>query len=359
MDKERASAELPAVSAAERRLLLGEVLRGVSRAFYLTLRVLPHPLREPLGTAYLLARAADTVADTKLLPPADRLKYLSAFRAQLSGPVSATALGKIAAAANKEGGSPAERRLLELLPRVFALWEALPDAGRRRVRAVVETLTQGMETDLRTFPPEDAGQIAGLRNAEELDRYTYYVAGCVGEFWTATVAARGPLRRRRDVEELSALGVCFGKGLQLVNILRDLPRDLRHGRCYLPEDELAGAGLKPRALLEPGAAEKVRPVFERWVRRALEHFDAAEKYVAALPRRRFRLRLAVLWPLLMGLETLALLAREKDYLNPARRVKVSRWWVYRTMLLSVPCSFSHAVVRMWVRRLRSKVESRL
>ena len=45
--------------------LLGPLLRRVSRSFYLTLRVLPATLRTPIGLAYLLARAADTLADTR------------------------------------------------------------------------------------------------------------------------------------------------------------------------------------------------------------------------------------------------------------------------------------------------------
>ena len=36
---------------------------------YLTLRVLPIGMRDPAGLAYLLARAADTIADTSLVPP--------------------------------------------------------------------------------------------------------------------------------------------------------------------------------------------------------------------------------------------------------------------------------------------------
>jgi phytoene/squalene synthetase len=38
--------------------------QSVSRSFYLTIRFLPRPLREPVGLAYLLARATDTIADT-------------------------------------------------------------------------------------------------------------------------------------------------------------------------------------------------------------------------------------------------------------------------------------------------------
>jgi farnesyl-diphosphate farnesyltransferase len=67
--------------ADSRTVLLGPLLKGVSRSFYLTLRVLPAGMRDPVGLAYLLARAADTIADTALLSPEKRLEFLLAFRA--------------------------------------------------------------------------------------------------------------------------------------------------------------------------------------------------------------------------------------------------------------------------------------
>ncbi len=36
-------------------------------------------------------------------------------------------------------------------------------------------------------------------------------------------------------------GKRYGKGLQLINILRDAGSDLRAGRCYFPNEELAMA----------------------------------------------------------------------------------------------------------------------
>ncbi len=50
--------------------LLGPLLKGVSRSFYLTLRILPAGMRDPVGLAYLLARAAGTIADTGADSPA-------------------------------------------------------------------------------------------------------------------------------------------------------------------------------------------------------------------------------------------------------------------------------------------------
>ncbi len=65
--------------------ILGPLLKGVSRSFYLTLRILPTGMRDPIGLAYLLARAADTIADTSLIPPEQRLELLLSLQAQVNG----------------------------------------------------------------------------------------------------------------------------------------------------------------------------------------------------------------------------------------------------------------------------------
>ena len=350
---------LAAAGPSEPALLLTDLIRGVSRSFYLTLRVLPGGVREPVGLAYLLARAADTIADTRLIPPHERMAHLLAFRDQIRGPASVGELDRIKSSLTELQSTPDERRLLESLPEAVSLLEALPEPDRRLVRSIVATLTQGMEMDLTGFPTEDSGDLGALKDAAELDRYVYYVAGCVGEFWTSVSMAHTPSLSDWDAQHMSDLGVRFGKALQLTNVLRDVPRDLRMGRCYLPEDQLAEAGLHPRDLLDPANGTKALPVVVAGIRSALEHYAAAEQYIQAIPRRCVRLRLSALWPVLIGLATLAGLARNQEWLDPSRPAKVSRGWVYRMMALSLPCSMSNLLIRAWTRRLRRRVENAL
>ena len=355
----KAEAELPAITQGNADRLLTHLLRGVSRTFYLTIRVLPTGLRQPIGLAYLLARAADTIADSRLLPPSERVKHLLALRAQVEGPASIESLTEIGLALTGKGSTPAERSLLTSLPVVFSMLEASPHADRIKVRSVVMKLTRGMEMDLNTFPSEDSGRIAALKDPNDLDRYTYYVAGCVGEFWTAITITHTPSLRHWDVQRMSAVGVRFGKALQLTNVLRDVARDLRIGRCYFPQSELALAGLTPEQLLDPSVGAKARPLLVSGMETALEHYGAAEEYILAIPRRCLRLRLAVLWPVLIGLATLAKLAANEDWLDPTRPSKVSRRWVYTMLLLSLPRALSNSGVRAWIRRLRRRVEQAL
>ncbi|MBM3935519.1 MAG: squalene/phytoene synthase family protein [SAR202 cluster bacterium] len=337
--------------------LLTTTLKGVSRAFYLTLRVLPKPLRAPIGLAYLLARAADTIADTAIVPSAQRLDHVRSFRAVLEGRTGRSAIGEIQATVAGAQADDGERRLIAALPDVFSLLETLPPDDAVRVRTIVVTLTHGMKIDLTTFPPEESGRIAALKTREELDRYTYYVAGCVGEFWTEMCMAHIPgLEKRWDRARMVDRGVHFGKALQMTNVLRDVPKDLRIGRCYIPEAELGPLGLTPQSLMEASAGQAARPALLALLRVTLDHYVAAEAYLTAIPRRHVRLRLAVLWPILIGLATLGKLARNDRWLDPSVPSKVSRRWVYRTMLLSMPMAMSSGLLRRWIKRLRRQVE---
>lgn len=332
------------------------LLKGVSRSFYLTIRVLPRPVREPIQLAYLLARAADTIADTDALPSDTRFEHLKRFRARLASrdiePLDVIT-DPIDARFGRDGP---ETELLLALPRLFGLLDDMPEDDRRTVQGTVDTLVRGMEFDLTTFPAPESGRIGALDTLGDLDRYTYLVAGCVGEFWTDVMISHDPAMRNWDRDRMVDLGVRFGKALQMTNIIRDVPKDLRAGRCYVPREMLESVGLTPEDLLSPDASEDARTVFTALVRHALDLYTSAEEYIRATSRRSARLRLAMIWPVLIGLATLDLLLRSPNRLHPDRRIRVSRPWVYWMMIRSVPCAWSNALLASWTKRLRARIE---
>jgi farnesyl-diphosphate farnesyltransferase len=334
--------------------LTAALLKRVSRSFYLSLAVLPREIRPTVGLAYLFARAADTIADTRLLPRAQRLIHLEVFREELDafGPGRLEAL---IAATRASQALEAERALLERLPDCFAAYRALPPADAARVRRVLGTIVEGMREDLVRFPGEDEGGLAALETRAELDRYTYLVAGCVGEFWTEIHVAHRRRLRHWDPVKMSALGVRFGKGLQLTNVLRDIPRDLRQGRCYLPSRDLALLGLEPRDLLDPAAGRALRPLLVELLNVALDHYEAGWQYTFAIPRAETRMRLACAWPLLIGLRTLDLLARTPNWLDPAVVLKVPRLRVYGMLARSLGTVWSTRALGRQARRLRARI----
>ncbi len=336
-------------------LPLRQVLRQVSRSFSLTLAVLPAPLRSPLALAYLLARAADTIADTRAILRADRLHALDLFRQALDHP-AAFRLPETAPAPTGPQRNPAERELLTRLPECFALFQALPEDDRSRVRHLLLTLTDGMQMDLRRFPGEGEGRIVALESRTDLDRYTYYAAGCVGEFWTEMAMLRCPALRDWDGVRMRRRGLRFGQGLQMTNVLRDLAQDFRIGRCYLPRRDLAALDLTPDDLLDPAAIDRLRPLLRELLTLTLDHFGEGWAYILAIPPTAFRLRLACAWPLLIGLCTLDRVQRARDLLDPRVTVKISRPAVYAILLRSSALAWSDAGLARYYRILQSRVE---
>lgn len=241
--------------------------KKVARSFYLSIRLLPATLRNPVALAYLLARASDTIVDEE----DDSMKE-------------------------------SERELVRLLP---ALIEELNDPRRNRfdadaIKIVWQAILEGQRFDLEKFSSQNE---ATALMPDKLDRYLYLVAGCVGEFWTKLAAHHLPGFSKESLETMMARGVDYGKGLQLVNILRDRQEDARLGRCYCMEDQVPKLHVQALAYLEQG-----------------------ERYVKALCPGRFKVATAL--PLLLGKQTLALIKKHPN----AEKVKISRWRVYGTLL---------------------------
>lgn len=299
---------------------LNQLLKETSRSVYLTLRVLPARIRPQIGLAYLLARTTDTIADTEIVPIERRLGALDLLRSRIlethRKPVD---FGELA----KHQGKPAERTLLERCEEALATLNELDAADQKRIRDVLTVIISGQELDLRQFAGASEKKIIALQTDDELDDYTYRVAGCVGEFWTKMCRTYIFPHTPLDDTKFLADGVRFGKGLQMVNILRDLPEDLRQGRCYLPVKELSAAGLTPEELLEPQNMGRLRPVYQRYLARAEEHLQAGWTYTTTVPARCMRIRLGCAWMALLGIKTLGIL-RTANVLEPGKRLKVSR-----------------------------------
>lgn len=271
-----------------------------------------------MSLAYLLARTADSVADGEWLPPEGRLKALDALtESLLAGQPTPEWVTEVAAVVPSAGS---EAALICHFPTALEEYKTLPATDRELTRDIVLTLAEGMRVDLRRFP-------GAVQTAAELERHLWAAAGCVGAFWTAVTRLHEPAVARAG--ELGELGTRLGNALQLTNVLRDIPRDLREGRCYLPLEQLASAELSPENLLDPASERQLAPLFFHWMEHALDDFEASMDYVLRLPARCWRLRLAALWPWRMGLGTLQALC-PPGWLGRVKR-KVSRPWVFRML----------------------------
>src|SRR6476660_6851533 len=282
------------------RALQTAFLRSVSRSFYLSIRFLPAQLREPIALAYLLARATDSVADTTGIASRVRIETLKMLSNGIQGKASRDVVVDLIASFVPLQTNASERQLLESLPHCLAWLEQMEQADRTEIRAVLEKITRGQTLDLQRF--DNPLEIRALGTADDLDEYTYLVAGCVGEFWTRLCFRHVRNFARLSEDEMLALGKRYGMALQLINVLRDAGSDLRAGRCYFPEYELSAGHLTASQILsEP---KRFQPIYRTWLENAKVGLAPGRDSSRAIENR--RVRGATVLPALIGVRTISL-----------------------------------------------------
>ena len=275
------------------------------------MRLLPKAMREPVSLAYLLARASDTLADTEGLGAELRHEMLLGFGEILHGADRAAWLVKLSDEVIPCQHHQGEKSLLKMMDEVFARFHDFKDEqGHAAILKVMDHILHGQRLDIERF---ELGQSTRLTQDAELEEYCFLVAGCVGEFWTEIGYISLPKFSSIEAERLKSMGINYGKGLQLINILRDLPCDLKQGRCYLPG-------------VDPSDRDAMMAEAARWRARARAYLSDGQEYAKSLKLRRTRAATAL--PGLIGESTLDLLDHA-SWEELEKGVKVTRRDVYR------------------------------
>ncbi|MBR79890.1 MAG: farnesyl-diphosphate farnesyltransferase [Euryarchaeota archaeon] len=313
---------------------LDSILEGTSRSFYLSLKELPQSIRQQVSLLYMLARTSDTIADSEDGDPTTRLLCLEAFNKYSQGKSEkAPDLSELA----KLQTNPSEGRLLVSVEKVASIIDQFSESDQNSIRRCLGIIIGGQIQDLERFS-ESSGSICSLEYDSELDDYAYRVAGSVGEFWTR-ISLDHQFEVDHDTENLLfEKGVRFGKALQMINILRDIPSDLSLGRCYIPRRSLIEHGLTPEDLLEPENMEQFKPLYAKYLDITESHLDAAVEYIGLLPHTQFRLRGACMLPVVIGKRTTSML-RRGNVLDPDNRIKIDRSEVksvFRKVVMAIP-----------------------
>tara|TARA_B100001989_G_scaffold39266_1_gene23944 strand:- start:1124 stop:2146 length:1023 start_codon:yes stop_codon:yes gene_type:complete len=300
---------------------MDNLLKTTSRSFYPTLKYLPKKVRGQIGLLYLLARVADTIADSKHGETDLLLKSISEYNSVAQG--KSAQLPDFTVIADIQD-NPSEAELLRNVSDIVNALQVYDKDDQARMLECLDTIVGGQILDLERFgPAKEGGKISALKNNAEMDDYTFRVAGCVGVFWTKMSLAHLVKMDEDRQEDFFEKGVRFGKALQMINILRDIPEDLRFGRCYIPTDELSRFGLTPEDLLDSKNIDKFRPLYDEYLDLTNEHLDAAVEYIKMLPETQFRLKASCMLPVLIGQRTVSLL-REGNILDSSDRIKVTR-----------------------------------
>lgn len=281
---------------------LDHILQGVSRSFYLSIRLLPLPMRQPIALAYLLARASDTIADELAIPSEDKVFYLLKLQDCIANENSDFH------PSNRHLLNKPEQVLLEKLPSILQICFMLNDKVKSSIQTVLDHIISGQIYDIEKFEINHSS----VSCEEELLDYCYKVAGCVGEFWTEIGFLTTPSFSHIDNQQLRILGKNLGIGLQLVNVLRDTPKDFIRGRSYLPNMKNLD-----KDILYP------------WIQKAELYLQDGFQYADAMYHRRNKV--AVYLPTVLGMETLQLLA-ESSVSKWQEGIKISRLCVYKCLI---------------------------
>ncbi len=314
----------PMPATPEDRRYCREVLPRVSRTFALNIRLLAGSMRDAVGTAYLLCRAADALEDSWPGSGDEIRTRFERFRSALAGdPGAAEALAREAAALDD---AREDLELVRRLPAVWRVFRSLDPGDRAPIAEAVDVMARGMSR----YAARAAGapDRAYVEDEAELDDYCWVVAGCVGVMLTKLQSRREPAAAPGDAERRLALAPAVGRALQLTNILLDWPQDVRRGRCYVPGRWLAEAGLAPAALVgrpDPRVAE----LSVRLEARARAALALVPDYLALVPARARRYRLFVLMPALWALRSLERARRDPEFPWGERRPKLARAELWR------------------------------
>jgi farnesyl-diphosphate farnesyltransferase len=271
------------------------LLRGTSRSFYLSIRWLPGEVRESITLGYLLARASDSIADASTAPVGRRVEALHALR---DGDVGVRIVDELAG----HQTSPAEKELVENLPSLLDALDASPDQAA--LQSVWSKILEGQIFDLVRF----ANNTSPL-TPEELDEYTYLVAGSVGEFWSDLCHDRISQFATLPAPEHRLLARNYGKGLQRVNVLRDYQADLALGRQYIAPGRFEAERTTAKSQLHDGIA-----------------------WVGSVRGR--RMRLSAILPANIALEMLPMLGEQSP------KVKLTRQAIRRQLWTALPILWS-------------------
>lgn len=315
-----------------------KILAGVSRTFALTIPQLPAGLEEVVANAYLLCRIADTIEDDPNLSSQTKAEFMAEFLAVIRGDADAKIFAADLAPRLSDETLEAEKELVAQTATVVRITSTFTRTQRLAVIRCVTTMCDGMPE----FQHRKA--LDGLPDLIDLDRYCYFVAGIVGEMLTDLFCEHCPdLEEHRD--EMMALSVCFGQGLQMTNILKDIWEDSESDTCWLPRSVFNSidGGLSEAIRTRNGLA--MAGGIDELVGIAHAHLKQALRYTQLIPKHETGIRRFCLWAIGMALLTLQRIHAKPGY-QTGSDVKISRTAVKATIVTCTIAQPSNRVLSL-------------
>ena len=191
-----------------------DMLKKTSRTFYIPITFLEPTLKKAVASAYLCMRAIDEIEDHETLDSDAKQSILRATsQLLLNDRFDEKEYGELVA--------PYEDILPPVSLRLGDWLKICPSDLLQTVKNYTSEMAEGMAKWV-----EKNWQV---KTKEDLDEYTYYVAGLVG------VMLSDLWKWNANIEADRELAIAYGRGLQAVNILRNKDEDKERGVQFFPE----------------------------------------------------------------------------------------------------------------------------
>lgn len=302
---------------------LDTFMNKVSRSFALVIPVLEDPLNYYLSTAYLICRVVDNIEDCEQ-PFEWKQSRFTEFSQLIQEPTSAADILTIWEKESWPGLTDDERQLMGLENGII-LWDIyanIPADSRKIIAHWTLTMAQGMsqiEDPVQTPYLVQRNGLQILAKVDDYDRYCYFVAGTVGHMATGLVINHYGLMGEVTTRLADNSEAC-GRALQKTNIVKDFPKDLARGICYLPNEWMEEVEHAPLSLV--GAPTSWR---QKVIENVLDELNRSLEYIMDLPYSALGYRMASLLCFLPAYQTLLLAAQRHETLFTVdHHVKISR-----------------------------------
>ncbi|MFC0215322.1 squalene/phytoene synthase family protein [Paenibacillus chartarius] len=189
------------------------MLEQTSRTFFIPISRLTEGLKEAVASAYLCMRAIDEIEDHESIADQTKITLLHSIRATFHSNNVMQELQQLL--------EPYANILPAVSVRMHEWLLLCPSSAAQTVYRYIAMMSEQMA--------EWVQRKWSIRTEEDLDGYTYSVAGMVGEMLSE-------LWQWHDgtiADKVKA--VAFGRGLQAVNILRNRTEDLERGVDFYPD----------------------------------------------------------------------------------------------------------------------------
>ena len=304
---------------------INSILKHTSRTFYFSFSILPSYIRYMLSSAYLIARAMDSVIDSKNIKLNVKNEFLDSFSDIYDKDFREKLLSiKKDIIIHLNGW---EKELIDKFDYIFyKLLENMDEEDRKNLKFLICGISKGMRMDISFFG--DSADINSFKTYKDLMKYSNLIGGVPAIYWYRVYLKYNNNIFRNNVVK-SAYRI--GTALQLTNILKDMSTDLKNGRCYIPQEFLLKARLKKEELLDYHNIERVREFINSVILTCVDYFDEAETFIDSIKSTEISLKLALIWPVYWAMDSLYLVSIKNPLKN---RIKISRFNVYRTLAKS-------------------------